>query len=219
MFKRVTNRHIILFNTALVAIINTIKSIIDKWHYTRFVIYVCPFIIVFFIYLLLKNSLKCDPYIFFACGILCILAGNWGNLSGVIFLIFSFYSLEHNEQTIFIVAGLLILTIILKFVFLMRDGTILDVIMYCIGFEFSLLIYFNMIHPRQEPVIIYEDEINKKILIYLIQGFRTKEIAKKLNISGNAVIKRIAGMREKYNTGNNEQLIYKIMKNVKIGLN
>jgi len=218
MVSRITNRQIILFNIALVAIINMVKGIMDGWHYTRYAVYVGLFVVVFIFYMSIKNSLKFDPYIFFMCGILCILAGNWGNLSGVVFFVFSFFAVEHKEQTIFLFAGLIIITIILKFVFLMRDGTILDVIMYCIGFEFSLMIYFNMMHPRG-PVILDEDETNKKILICLIRGYRTKQIADELNISRNAVIKRIAGMREKYNAGNNEQMIYEIMKNVKIGLN
>ncbi len=216
MFDRITNRHIILFNITLVAIINAIKGIVYNWHYIRFLIYVCPFIIVFVIYLLSKN-LKCDPITFFIGGILCILAGNWGNLSAMTFFIFAFYCMDYDVKIILILFGLIILTVILKFRFLLRDGDMLDAIQYCIGLEFCFAIYFNMIHPK-DPIIINEDEINRKILIFLIKGYRTKEIADKIHISVNAVIKRIAGMREKYNAGNNEQLIYNIVKNVKIGL-
>jgi hypothetical protein len=191
-------------------ILNIIKGFINQWYYDRFIIYVIPFIIVLFFYFFVKTSLQYDPYIFFICSILCILAGNWGNLSGTVFLIFSLYAIKYKGMILLLFA-ILILTIILKFVFLMRDGSILDVIQYCIGFEFVLLIYFNMMHPKRN-FVLQEDKINIQILDYLIQGYKIKEIAVRLNLTYNAVAKRLEKMRIKYSCSNNTQMICSFMK-------
>lgn len=201
-------------------ILNIIKGMIDKWYWDRFIIYTVPFLIVIIIYFIRKNTLKLDPYIFFACALLCILAGNWGNLSATSFLIFAFYAISKIKKMIFIFLGFLILTIILKFVFLIRDGTIIDTVVYLIGFEFILFIYFNMIHPKKENIIILlnEDEINKTIIRLLTKGYRNKEIANIVNLSTNAITKRIENMRIKYRCKTNEEMIFRFTKNKKITL-
>lgn len=213
MFNGIKNKHIILFNVFLVMILNLLKAIINKWPYEKLIIYTIPFLIVFAVYMFIKNTYKMDAYIFCICAILCIFVGNWGNLSGLTFLIFSFYSIKYKNN-ILVVFAIIIIAIVLKFVLFMRDGTILETIGYCIGFEFGIAIYFNMMHPKQKYKFHIDENIeNTQILNFLTQGLRYKEIGDMINLSEDAVGKRTKKMRKKYKCGNNVQLIFKIMEN------
>lgn len=196
-------------------ILNFIKGIIKNWPLERYIYFVIPFLITIIIYFFIKKTYKIDPYIFFACVLLCVLIGNWSDLSGTSFLIFTLFAMANDKIMIYIFFTFLIITISLKFIFLSENNSILDVIMYLIGFEFILAIYFNMIHPKTK-IDINEDEINKKILKLLIQGNVIKQIAYKINLSGNAVAKRLENMRSKYNCKNNVQLISHFYKEGKI---
>lgn len=181
-------------------------------HYTLdwFGIFVLPFIIVLFI-CIFQKSFKLDAILFFAITQLCILAGEWGNLSAALFLCFSIYCIEYKEA-IYMIIAFTLLTIVLKFVFLRQNSTIIEMALYCIGMAYALIIYYVLIHPKQK-FHLEEDMINTRILGYLIQGLKNKEIAAILNLSYNAVAKRIDNMRDKYRCGNNEQMIFQLIKN------
>lgn len=211
LFDGIKNRHIIIFHIVLIMALNVLKGITEKWNYDWF-IYVIPFFIMLIIYLCIKKSYRIDPVSFILCAVLCIIFGDWGNLSGSTFLIFSLYCTKYKTKILLILFAIIIMAIVTKFVFFMKEATILDTVMYCIGFEFIISIYYNTIHPKQK-FTIEEDMTNARILGYMIQGLKNKEIADTIGLTYNAVAKRIESMRAKYRCGNNEQLIFKLMEN------
>ena len=208
----IKNRHNIILHIFLIMLLNMFKAITEKWNYERFIIYVIPFFITLVIYLCIKKSYKIDPVAFVLCAGLCIIFGDWGNLSGATFLIFSLYCIQYKDKILLLIFAAILISIVIKFVFFMKDATILDTVMYLIGFEFIITTYYITMHPRKK---FYLDEgiTNTRIIGFLIQGLKSKEIADMINISDNAVTLRIKKMRVKYKCGNNEQLIYRIMKN------
>lgn len=191
-------------------ILNMIKAIVNRWHYMDWLIYVVSFFIVVVIYMFI-DSFKLDAWIIFVCAVMCIVFGDWGNLSGASFLIFSIYMMRFKEK-LYILFGIIIIATVVKFLFFLPENGLINTVMYLIGFEFIVVFYFNNIHPGVK-VNIDEDEINIQIIELLMEGNRVKEVAERLSLTDNAICKRIEKMRAKYECGNNIQLVCKFMKN------
>lgn len=216
MVKHVKIRHINILTLFLVLFFNIINSIQKTYDIERYIFYILPFAITLPICIFFK-SYKIDAYLFLIASIMSILIGNWGNLSGAVFLCFSLYCFENKRLTMIVIC-LTIISVGLKFIFLRKDSLITESILYLIGYSYIFIIYYILIHPKNY-FNIDEDSINKKIIQFLIEGNKNKEIANKINLSQNAITKRIEKMRSKYNCGNNEQLIFYFIKNEKIRLN
>jgi len=210
--------HINILAIILIAVFNLITCITKQFSIDKYIFYVIPFFIMAGIYILFKNY-KIDALLFITASPLSIFIGTWGNLTGAIFLCFAFYCLE-DKKIIIISLFFTLLCIFLKMLF-DSNGTIPRTFNYIIGYGYILIMYFILIHPKKYGKLptLNEDEINIKIIEMLISGSRIKEIADKVYLSQNAVTKRIEKMRMKYSCGNNEQMIYFLVKNGKIRLN
>lgn len=181
------------------------------------IFYVLPFILAFILYGIFKEY-KIDFLLFVAATPLSIFIGTWGNLTGAIFLCFSFYTIR-DKTVILIILICAIISIFIKMLF-DPDGTIPRTFNYIIGYAYIILIYFILIHPKKINLSrLNEDEININIINLLISGDRIKEIADKVYLSHNAVTKRIEKMRVKYNCRNNEQLVLYFVEKGNLRLN
>jgi DNA-binding CsgD family transcriptional regulator len=101
--------------------------------------------------------------------------------------------------------------------FLKQNSTVAEGIMYCVGIGYALTIYYLLMHPKT-VFYLNENNIDKKVIQLLLQGNKNKEIAYKIGITQNAVTKRLENMRKRNNCGNNEQLIFNLIKEREIVL-
>jgi DNA-binding NarL/FixJ family response regulator len=76
-------------------------------------------------------------------------------------------------------------------------------------YVFGLMIFFKLIYPltMKQVKYIYESETNHKILINMSIGMSISEISGVINLTTNAIHKRLQQMREKYNCSTTEQLV------------
>lgn len=216
--ERLKVHHINIVILSLISILNIYTGIIQKMNIFYYLTYVLPFIISLFIYGFFRNFLI-DALLFITAVPLSIFVGTWGNLTGIIFLCFAFYCLEDNK--IMIICGFCTLITIISKMLIDENGTIIRTILYIAGYTYFFIIYYILIHPKKYNKLstLNEDYVNVQILGMLITGHRSKEIADKINLSENAVIKRIKNMRIKYGCSNNEEMIYSLVKKGKIRLN
>lgn len=194
----------------ILMIFNLFTGIIQRMTYFYYIIYVFPFLSVL-LFCIIFNSNIVNISIYACASSFSILFGEWGNLSGAIFLCFLCYSIKENK----IIGMTFIFTLITIIIKMIMDvnGTIIRTVLYIIGYTYIILIYFILIHPKKFNLSrLNEDEININILNLLMSGDRIKEIGDKICLSSNAITKRIDKMRTKYNCRNNEQLILYVIE-------
>lgn len=204
-------RTVNLFFLIIISIFNLVDCIIKKSNYLDYIIYILPFIIIITLYLFIK-SMKMDAYLFLVASIFSIIFGDWGNLTGAIFLCFSIFCFKNNKAIIIILACTII-TIVIKFI--ANNSTLSQSINYILGYTYIILIYYILIHPKkgkESYSISYLDEIDFKIIKLLISGLKTKDIADRVFLTTNAIIKRLEKLRKKIGAYNNEQLVYKLIE-------
>jgi len=215
--ERLKIHHINIIVLSLLLLFNFFNGFLQEMGILYYVYYVLPFFIVLVAYFLCRKY-YIDSYLLLLASVFSILAGEWGNLSGAVFLCFFFYSIRDN--TAIIITLICTLVAIVAKMCMDVNGTITRTISYIIGYTYILTMYFLLIHPKKNNVNrLNEDEINLTIIDLLISGYRTKEIADKVFLSQNAVTKRITKMREKYSCKNNEQLVLCFIRKGNLGLN
>ena len=202
LLKKSKIKQLNFFTLLLFSIMNVIICIVYK---KNVFIYALPFFIFLFIYVFI-HSYKIDTCIFIAASAFSILFGEWGELQGAIFLYISYHF--HGNLYLFIISFICtIITIMIKIIF--NSSFITNAFIYIIGFIYIFILCYILFFPKKlYNIVIDEDKINLKIIDFLIQGNRIKEISNKVYLSENAITKRIEKMRVKYNCRNNEQLVY-----------
>ena len=135
-----------------------------------------------------------------------------GNLTGLVFLIYSLYIFQSFKTNIIII----IVTTIAISSKVFFGFTSMQLIVLFIGYLYCILIYYLLIHPKKPTVKAELEEETTEILQYLIAGLKPKQIADKLNMTTDAVNKQIQRTRDKMEVGNNEQMIYMLSKNGQI---
>lgn len=195
----------------IIPINSCITFILKKEPIQSYLIYGLPFLILIIIYSIFKkHRFKMEAIILWICSIFSIIFGTWGNVIGSWFICIGAYT-WNNHKAIWIISVLTVISIAIKMTFF--DGTIPRVINYIVVYGWIIYKYYKKIHPKQKVFHREIDEINEQIIKLLISGKNPKMIGSILHISPNAVSKRIGRMRELFNCGNNEQMIYYLTDN------
>jgi hypothetical protein len=218
MVDRLKVHHINIFFLSLLIILNIYTGIIERMGLIYYTGYVFPFVAGIILYSFFRTFMI-DALLFIIASALTIFVGTWGNLTGAIFLCFAFYCCK--DETIIIITIFCTLIAIISKMLIDENVTIIRTVLYILGYAYIILHYYILIHPKKKINLtrLNEDDINIMIIDFLMSGDRLKEIADKINLSQNAVTKRIEKMRDKYNAGNNIQLIISLIRKGKIGLN
>lgn len=213
--------HQINYILILLIPINAIISFIieNETNILKYFIAVIPFIIALIIYkIFLRYRFITNSVLYFFCSILCISFAPWDSPHGAIFLMFAIYT-WNNKVVLWIYFIITMIFIAIKTIFMPEPTT--RILNYVIAYAWLMALYFKKIHPKKQTNLtrLNEDNVNIMIIDLLMSGDRLKQIADKINLSQNAVTKRIEKMRDKYNAGNNIQLIVSLIKKGKIRLN
>ena len=187
-----------------VASFNALDCYVNSRGAERYLLYVAPFFILGLLVLFWKNY-KVNAVLYAAAGVIIALTGGNGNFSGAIFLIFSIY-IFNTFKTMLALLVLTAISIVSRCVFL--DYTIPDTINLFIAYAFSFGVYFVLIHPKSEskPVLSKVDEDTIKIVGYIRDGKKVKEIAELVYLSTDAIYSRLSRARKLYECENTAQL-------------
>ena len=172
-------------------------------------LYVIPLLLIPILCIIFRNKYKFNAFLYAAMSIICLMTtSEAGNLTGIVFLLYSLYIFQSFKTNI-IILGITVLTIASKMFF---GFTSMQVIILFIGYIYCLLIYYILIHPKKPNIYTGLDEITREIIEYKMAGWSTKQVADKVCLSTDAVQKRISRACDKYDAGNLAQLVYKLMK-------
>ena len=211
MIKKLRVEHVNITIFTIVGIINLINAISGHSPLWRYFAYVFPFLIFALVQIFLnsKINMKVNAIIFLACSILSVAFGDRGNLTGATFLFFSIYSWGNDRYTY---VTLILSLFVMVSTFVYKGYTIPQSVNYIAGYSYFIAIYFIMIHPKKPKMHNGFDEITNEIIEYLMAGYDNKSISDRINLSVDAINKRIQRAREKLEVNNNEQMVYKIIK-------
>ena len=215
----VTNRNIIIlinvtmsllvFSINLIDQISKGQSLIDRWDKT------IPFLLVAVFSLLAIKNFKVNAYLYAFISIIVLLTTEQtGDLTGIIFLIFSLYIFKSNILSAIIILCTLIL--IGTKVFYDFSGNQMLILLF--GYIYSILIYYFLIHPKPTPVSApivifcpYLDAKDVLIVEKLYQSYIHKEIAPMVSLSKDAVSRRISRMYIKLDVKSSAELVAKCL--------
>lgn len=204
-----------LFNSSVAFIVATLNLYIfftEKegliYLFTNVIFFYVGSIITIFMYK--KKIYKWNAFAYYLTGIIIILFDPRPNLTGAMFIGFAIiiYSTQKTNILILIIT-LLLLT--LKAV--IYDFDIPSIVGLFAGYSFSLIIFHILFNPQKITCKIPKtDETTEEIIQYLITGLSPKEISEKINITPDAVRKRIQRVCKLNECRNTEQLVYKLME-------
>jgi len=157
-----------------------------------------------------KKVYKWNAFIYFITGITIILFDPRPNLTGAMFIGFSI-TIYNTQKTNIVILIITILLLTLKGIIYNFD--IDSVIALFTGYSFSLIIFLILFNPQKITCEIPKtDPITESIISDLISGMTPKEISEKINITPDAVRKRIQRVCKLNECKNTEQLVYKLME-------
>ncbi len=179
------------------------KSIIGRGLYTL------PFLILIALCIIFRNKYKFNAYLFLGMSFLSLMTTSEpGNLTGIVFLIYSLYIFQTFKMNIIII----IVTAIGLASKIFFGFTPMQVFSTSLGYVYCIIIYYILVHPKKPNIYTGLDEITREIIEYKMAGWSTKAVADKVCLSTDAVQKRISRACDKYDAGNLAQLVYKLMK-------
>ncbi len=203
----ITTLNIIAFTIVLV--VNVFDQISRSQSLIGRAIYTLPFLILIGLSCIFRKKYKFIAYLYFGMSLLALMTtSEAGNLTGLIFLIFSLYIFQ-SLKTNMILVVLTSIGIASKIFF---GFTSMQIIVLFVGYIYCLLIYYILIHPKK-PAVVPAHDLNhesRKIIEYLVAGYNNKEIAYRVALTENAVTKRLKAMRDHFEARTNSQLAYEL---------
>ena len=210
----ITFINIIAFGTIL--IINIFDQIQRQQSFMGRIIYTLPFLVLMILCFIFRNKYKFNAFLYAGMSVLALLTtSESGNLTGIIFLLFSLFVFQSLRTNIII----LIITSIAILSKIFMGYTAMEIIGTFLGYAYCILIYYILIHPKQPKITNSMDDVDRQILELKISGHSTKEIADKIYLSSDAINKRMKRACEKYECGNTEQLVFTLIEKGYISLN
>lgn len=191
-----------------VIIMNILLIFIRGMNSSYIIFYIIPFILVSLILLIFrKRQTNINKYIMLILGLIITLAGNAGNFSGAIFIIYSIHLDPGRNKTI-VKLGLIIVAITCKSLYMdihtIQIVNLLFIHMLCYG-------YYYVLYTEKKVITIKEiEDQTEQIITYLRDGFEIKEIAVKTCLSPAAVSKRINRLRDREGCRTTYQLMDKL---------
>ena len=203
----ITIIHVILFVIIMMA--NLFDQIQNGQSIIGRSIYTLPFLILIVLCILFRKKYKFNAYLFLSMSFLSLMTTSEpGNLTGIIFLIYSLYIFQTFKMNIVII----IITAIGLASKIFFGFTPMQVFSTSLGYVYCIIVYYILIHPKKPNIYTGLDEITREIIEYKMAGWSTKAVADKICLSTDAVQKRISRACDKYDAGNLAQLVYKLMK-------
>ncbi len=193
----------------IVMVINVFDQISRSQSLAGRAIYTLPFLILIALCYIFRNKYKFNAYLYFGMSLLALMTtSEAGNLTGLIFLIYSLYVFQ-SFKTNMIVVIITSIGIASKIFF---GFTAMEIAGTYLGYVYCLLIYYILIHPKKPTVVPAHDldQDNRKIVEYLVAGYNNKEIAYRVALTENAVTKRLKAMRDHFEVRTNSQLSYEL---------
>ncbi len=198
---------LLVFSINLIDQISKEQSLIDRWDKTL------PFLLMAVLSVFALKKFKINSILYAIIGIFCFFSSTeTGNLTGVIFIIFSVYiaMLDWVSVTV-IVLGFI--SIGLK---VFKDFSANQIIILILGFIYTGLIYYILIHPKPTTQkIIYCQNLDPEtvqIIQYLADGYIYKEIAPMVELTEAAIRKRITRAKELMQVKSTTELVIKCHK-------
>jgi hypothetical protein len=188
----------------VIAVFNLLDCIQQKTGAADYLLFVAPFLLCS-VALYFVKGYKVNAALYAIAGIVIILTGSKGNLSGATLVIFSIYIFNTFTSNM-ILLGLCMAAIAFRYIFM--DWTASDALAIFVGHAFIFSIYFLLIHPKQpqKSVISRVDDVTIGIVQYLHDGMRIKDIAEKVYLSTDAVYHRLRRARQRYGCDSNIKL-------------
>lgn len=195
---------------------NMISTIVNEKPLIEFILYIAVFLLAIFSISISQYYNKETPVhgvIFTVFAVMCEVIGPFG--LAILLFCFSLYLFGKNKKIIVVLIIVITSSIFVRAY--THNYSVIRVFNFAGLHAVCFVLYYRFFHPKPvklESIHGLTPE-QAEILQYLVQGFVPKEIGDKLDvqISANAVYKRVAYMREKHGYRTTEQMIYDLAKN------
>jgi DNA-binding NarL/FixJ family response regulator len=205
---------LLVFSINLIDQLSKGQSLIERWDKT------IPFLIMAAFCFMATRKYKLNAYLYAFISIISLISTREeGNLTGVVFIIFTLYIVKSKWLSILISA--LTIVIIGTKVFYGFSGN--QMIVLILGYVYSIGIYYILIHPksdnRNKVICPNLDSQTVEILQKLYSGINIKQISYDIFLSEDAVSKRIQRARVAMGAKSREHLLAICREKGFIGLN